>query len=60
MRPEQADAFTLGPVASLIFETTSSLSLSDQISIHLKGVFEGIYTWSLLLNYTMSKDEVTR
>lgn len=61
MRPEQSDAFTLGRVASLyVFETTSSGSLSDQITIHLKWVFEGIYTWSLLLNYKMSNDEVTR
>ncbi len=57
MRPEQADAYTLVRVASLfVFETTSSGSLSDQITIHLKWVFEGIYTGSLLLNYTMSKD----
>lgn len=61
MRPEQADAFTLGRVASLfVFETTSSGSLSDQITIHLEWVFEGIYTGFLQLNYTMSKDEVTR
>lgn len=58
MRSEQADAFTLGRVAFLfVFETTTSGSLSDQITIHLEWVF---YTGFLQLNYTMSKDEVTR